>query len=57
MAVAEYQRLSHGDVRSWSVDDVSKFIAMVPGCSEYAEVGYTAAVVNANEERPEGDSV
>ena len=27
-----------GDVRSWSRDDVTKFVAMVPGCSEYVEV-------------------
>jgi len=37
---ADSQRL-RGDVRSWSVDDVTKFVAMVPGCSEYTEVIYT----------------
>jgi len=36
--VDDHHRLLHGDVRSWSPDDVIKFVAMVPGCSEYAEV-------------------
>jgi len=32
------EKLLHGDVRSWLRDDVVKFVTMVPGCSEYAEV-------------------
>jgi len=32
------ERHMHGDIRSWLRDDVVKFVTMVPGCSEYAEV-------------------